>query len=172
MTCWIQTFTGRRVHPLDPNPDEIDLKDIAHALSLQCRFAGHCREFYSVAEHSVRVARALPENLKRWGLLHDAAEAYLNDITRPVKSRFPDYRKFEDLLLEAVGLRFNLGPGPSDEIMHMDNVVLATEARDLLGPAPDMWSPLPEPLPQKIEPWNWRDAEDRFLAVADRLGIK
>jgi len=126
-----------------------------------------------VAEHSVRIARELPEEWKVWGLLHDAAEAYLTDIPRPIKSHFGDYRKFEETLLKAVGKRFNIWAWPIPSgVMEMDNVMLATEARDLLGPAPDMWSPLPDPLPRKIEPWNWRDAEDRFLAVADKLGIK
>lgn len=172
MSCWIQTYTGRIVHPLDPSPDEIALEDIAHALALQCRFAGHCRVFYSVAEHSVRVCQVLPDTWKAWGLMHDAAEAYLNDITRPVKSYFKEYRRFEDQLLKAVGERFNLGFGPGGTVTDMDNTLLATEARDLLGPAPDMWSPLPEPLPDKIEPWAWQEAEERFLATADALGIK
>jgi hypothetical protein len=170
---WMQTFTGRKFYPLNPKPENIDLRDIAHALALQCRFGGHCQVFYSVAEHSVRVCRALPAEHQPWGLLHDAAEAYLTDIPRPIKGRFGDYRKFEADLLAAVGERFGLGPGPNETVMDMDNTLLATEARDILGPAPDMWSPLPRPLPDKLVPWpNWRDAEDRFLAVADRLGIK
>lgn len=169
---WMQTFTGRKFYPLDPKPENINLRDIAHALALQCRFGGHCQVFYSVAEHSVRVANELADEHKAWGLMHDAAEAYLTDIPRPIKGRFGDYRKFEARLLEAVAERFNLGPGPGDTVMNMDNTMLATEARDLLGPAPDMWSPLPDPLPGKIVPVDWVDAEHLFLVNATNLGIE
>ena len=87
--CWIQTYTGRKFHPLRPRVAEVDVRDIAHALSLKCRFGGHCRVFYSVAEHSVRVSRVLEakgRELAVWGLMHDAGEAYLPDVGRPVKS--------------------------------------------------------------------------------------
>ena len=60
-TGWIQTFTGKKFSPLEPRREDIDILDIAHSRSMQCRFNGHCRQFYSVAEHSVRVARILPK---------------------------------------------------------------------------------------------------------------
>ena len=69
---WMQTFTGRQFWPADPRADEIDIRDIAHALSMQCRYAGHCTQFYSVAEHCVLLANAIPEQ-KLWALLHDAS---------------------------------------------------------------------------------------------------
>ena len=79
------TYTGKEFYPLDPNPADIDIKDIAHALSNCCRFAGHIKSFYSVAQHSVIVSELCePENALA-GLLHDASEAYLSDIARPVK---------------------------------------------------------------------------------------
>jgi len=74
---WIQTFTGRRFRPRNPAPDDFDIRDVAHALSLLCRFNGHCRVFYSVAEHSVRVSRICPPPAALWGLLHDLGEAYI-----------------------------------------------------------------------------------------------
>ena len=77
---WLQTYTGIQFWPLDPRPEEIDIQDIAHALSLLCRFNGHCQRFYSVAEHSVHVSTILAPEFGLWGLLHDAAEAYLSDI--------------------------------------------------------------------------------------------
>lgn len=82
---WIQTFTGKKVFPLAMTTDMVDIKDIAHALSLKCRFTGHCRTFYSVAEHSMRVAELVRPELKLAALLHDAAEAYLPDFARPIK---------------------------------------------------------------------------------------
>lgn len=83
---WIQTFTGKKVFPLDIRAQQICIQDIAHALSLKCRFGGHCRTFYSVAEHSIRVSRIVPKHLKLIALLHDAAEAYLPDVCAPIKS--------------------------------------------------------------------------------------
>ncbi|MBF0612521.1 MAG: hypothetical protein HQL55_15470, partial [Magnetococcales bacterium] len=77
---WIQTFTGRQFWPLAPVLEHIHVQDIAHALSLLCRFNGHCQKFYSVAEHSLHVATILPPELAGWGLLHDASEAYLADL--------------------------------------------------------------------------------------------
>ena len=82
---WIQTFTGRAFYVLDPRPEDVDIEDIAHALSMQCRFAGHCREFYSVAQHSVTASWLVPPEDALWGLLHDAAEAYVVDLPRPIK---------------------------------------------------------------------------------------
>src|ERR1017187_10636100 len=76
----ITTFSGIHFWPLLPNPADIRIEDIAHALSNQCRFAGHAREFYSVAEHSVRVSQLCPPEDALWGLLHDASEAYLTDV--------------------------------------------------------------------------------------------
>jgi len=76
---WFQTYTGKQFYPLDPRPEDIDLDDIVHHLSHLCRFNGGTREFYSVAQHSVIVADALPDDFKLWGLLHDAAESFLAD---------------------------------------------------------------------------------------------
>src|SRR4051812_43149736 len=79
----IITHTGKWFNVLDPNPDEVDIEDIAHALALQCRFTGHTDEFYSVAQHSVLVANHCPSEYGIYGLLHDGSEAYLSDIARP-----------------------------------------------------------------------------------------
>lgn len=85
--AWIQTFTGKKF-PLDkPDPALIDIEGIAHALSLLCRFNGHCTRFCSVAEHSVHVAREIDLDLAMEGLLHDAAEAYLGDVHSPLKAQ-------------------------------------------------------------------------------------
>jgi len=82
---FLPTCTGRRVHIADPLPDEIDIEDIAHGLSHVCRFAGHVPLYYSVAQHSLLVSELLDERTAMWGLLHDASEAYLHDLTRPLK---------------------------------------------------------------------------------------
>src|ERR1019366_6268112 len=80
----IRTYTGILFDFEEPEASPIRIEDIAHALSLLCRFAGHCKEFYSVAEHSVRVSYACPEEHALWGLMHDASEAYCVDVPRPL----------------------------------------------------------------------------------------
>lgn len=82
---WITTFTGKRFYQTSPHRDSVCIEDIAHALSMLCRFTGHCREFYSVAEHSIRVAYELQSQQRIHGLLHDAHEAYLGDTSGPLK---------------------------------------------------------------------------------------
>ena len=162
---WIQTFTGLRVDPLAPDADALALADIAHALSLLCRFNGHCRVFYSVAEHSVRVARALPREHAPWGLLHDASEAYLADIPRPLKRRLPDYEAAEERFMRVVATRFGL-PWPMPAAVHeADTRLLATEARDLMGADPRAWGLAVEPLSGAIAPWSPAEAEAAFLAL-------
>lgn len=181
---WMQTYTGRQFWPLDPRADEVCIEDIAHALSLQCRFAGHCRVFYSVAEHSVRVSDLLASQGARremvlWGLLHDASEAYLVDLPRPVKRCVQGYAKAEANVQEMILGRFvpwQRGLAVDEWTMrHMDiedadNILLATEARDLMAPPPVPWQRMPPPLPDVISPWRAADAESAFLACFRKLG--
>jgi len=82
---YIRCYSGKKFWPLDPRPEDVDIIDIAHALSNQCRFTGHVKDFYSVAEHSLAVSFACPRELALVGLLHDADEAYLVDLAAPVK---------------------------------------------------------------------------------------
>jgi hypothetical protein len=134
---WIQTASGKKFFPMEPHADDLDIRDIAHALSNQCRWGGHCLRFYSVAEHSVRVMRCLAaaghtdRSILLWGLLHDAAEAYLCDLPRPVKEMFPAYREAEDRILKVVSHKYHL-PWPMPKEIHVaDDVLLETERRDL-----------------------------------------
>jgi hypothetical protein len=131
MNSWISTYTGKTIDPFDPNPDDIDIIDIAHALSNICRFTGHCSAFYSVAQHCVLMAMAATGNNKRWALLHDASEAYICDISSPVKHHksFQAYREAEANLQDCIYEKFGLyGPAP-DEIKNLDTRMLVTEAR-------------------------------------------
>ena len=86
---WVQTVTGKAFYPLKPDPSLISIEDIAWALSMQCRFAGHVLHFYSVAEHCVYISNSVPMEDALWGLLHDATEAYLTDVPRPLKPLMP-----------------------------------------------------------------------------------
>lgn len=160
---WMQTATGSMFWPLDPRSEEIHILDIARSLSHQCRFAGHCNRFYSVAEHSVLVARALPPELALWGLLHDASEAYLVDIPRPVKRHLPEYAAMEALVMRKVAERFHLSWPMPKEVKRVDNAILADEARQLMAAPPRDWA-LPEPpLGIRIEGMMPGDAAFAFL---------
>jgi 5'-deoxynucleotidase YfbR-like HD superfamily hydrolase len=160
---WIQTYRGRQFWPMDPQPEDIDILDVAHSLSMLCRFNGHCRAFYSVAEHCVRVSRAcLPEHAL-WGLLHDIAEAYIGDIARPVKQQFQTIAETENRLLLAAAARFGLAWPIPHEVAEFDEVLLATEARDLMQPAAADWRLRARPLAERIHAMEPAQAERAFL---------
>lgn len=178
---WIQTYTGVAFDLLDPSPDMVELEDIAHSLSLLCRYTGHSSRFYSVAEHSLEVARLAakcsPEQraipMARWGLMHDAAEAYVGDMSAPLKSVLPKYKRIEREISGAVISRFgiDLGDGTIQKVIkHFDRVMLVTEAKALMGPAPKDWGIGVEPLvgwePRCLSP---KEAKAEFLSMATEL---
>lgn len=170
---WIQTFTGRAYHPLAPRVEDIVIEDIAHALAYQCRFTGHTRGFYSVAQHSVLIALVLPKELALEGLLHDASEAYLLDLARPVKYHpaLAQYRVLEDSNMQAIRQAFALRDSEPDEVKAADKRMLPTERRSLMRPCPVgyKWQPTPEPYDMHITPWSPDRAEQMFLAMARLL---
>ncbi|MBW2672339.1 MAG: phosphohydrolase [Deltaproteobacteria bacterium] len=162
-TLWIETYTGIKFYPLRPRVSDIRPEDIGHALSMICRFNGHCHQFYSVAEHCVRVAALLPPRLQLGGLLHDAAEAYIADLSRPVKHQLAGVADIEHAILDVILARFG-APYDRDLVKWADNVMLATEARDLMA-STDGWY-LPEPaLPGRIDPWPQPVAKRAWLDI-------
>lgn len=141
----LRTRSGQLVDVIDPDPATILIEDIAHALSLLCRFGGHTKKFYSVAHHSILVAATLPEELKLCGLLHDAAEAYMVDLPRPIKRRLPDYGKAEDHLLEVIARKFGFAFPLPAEVVQMDEKWLRLEWRALMvGDWPSPIQDLPD----------------------------
>lgn len=163
--AWIQTFSGKRFTPIKPNPDAIVIQDIAHSLSMQCRFSGHVKRFYSVAQHSVLVSYLCNTEDALWGLLHDATEAYLVDIPRPLKrsGQFGAYLEFEKNMQTAICARFGLIDLEPVSVKAADKLMLATEARDLMSPLRPDWLWPVAPLPLKIEPLMPDAAEELFL---------
>ncbi len=161
---WIQTVSGKRVDLPTPKLDQIDINDIAYALSMKCRFNGQCKKFYSVAEHSIRVSWLLPPGLELAGLLHDANEAYLPDIPRPVKELIPQYKRVEEYMEEAINLKYGIELSDEDSrhIKCADNIMLATEARDLMGDT-DGWGLTEIPLKRVIKPLSIDVARWMFL---------
>lgn len=165
MSDWIETYTGRLFYPLEPRAQDVDILDIAHALAMQCRFAGHCREFYSIAQHSVRVSLLCPPEYALWGLLHDASEAYLVDIPRPLKrsAAMKPYRDAEARVMRAVCEHFGLWPEEPEVIRAMDNAVLFREAHDFMTSQGAGWELSTPLLKDAIIPLLPNEAKLLFL---------
>lgn len=165
---WMQTFSGGRFYPLDPRPGDIEPADIAHALSLLCRYGGHVDRFYSVAEHCVLMSKAVsPENALA-ALLHDATEAYVVDVPRPLKAHLPEYRAIEDSVWVAISNAFGIPYEVPQEVKDADTRILIDERAALL-PRAEHWPSLDayEPLDVPILAWTPGVAEVYFV---DRLG--
>ena len=162
---WIQTYSGRRFNPTDPNPEAIVIQDIAHALSNICRFTGHCSSFYSVAQHSVMVSYICNQENALYGLLHDGAEAFCQDIASPIKKtiEFAAYRQVEKRIQDAVYKRFGLSENEPADVKRADLLLLATESRDLMSPLRHDWNLDIRPLPFKIVPLLPNEAKVLFL---------
>lgn len=145
----IQTYTGKMVDPTNLKVDDIDIVDIAHALSNKCRFGCHCRVFYSVAEHSLRLSYhpELPSEHALWGLLHDAAEAYIGDVTTPLKQKLRlrsenvGLDELEQEILGTIASCYDLQPLGMPQIVNtVDQHMYATEAADLMTVDMSRWA--------------------------------
>lgn len=166
---FIQSFSGRAIDFLDPKEDQIDIEDIAHALSLLCRFGGHCSNFYSVAQHSVLCAYNVEKEFEKEALLHDATEAYIVDMPRPIKQKLRGYRDIESALDKVIRKKFELPEKMSPEVHFVDNQMLATEKRDLMKDSERPWSNLPDPLVTRISPWSPWKSRQMFLKFYERF---
>lgn len=137
---WVETYTGKKINLLSPDPYSIDIQDIAHGLSQICRFSGQCSHFYSVAQHSINMTielhkRGCGPRLMLLGMLHDAAEAYIGDITSPLKRLIPTYRKIEKTLQDVVWIGLQITPPAQWEkeiIKRTDELLLGYEAQNLM----------------------------------------
>lgn len=164
---YIELYSGKNFYFLDPKFEDFDIVDIAHALSLTCRFSGQCKKFLSVAEHSVMVSNMLEgTGFELEGLLHDAGEAYLPDVASPVKQFLPDYNKIEDTitskLFEKYGLQYPLRP----KVKFADIWSLSTEAFYLLPSRGDtwgMWANGRPPIMEEPACWGFEQAKEEFL---------
>lgn len=170
---WIQTYTGRAFDLLDPQQHSVDIADIAHSLARQCRFNGHCQFFYSVAQHSVLIAQWLRRvgaspKTQLYGLLHDAPEAYVGDMPRPLKKLLPEFRDIETRVAVTVLKRFGLRLIDIPHEVHLaDARILLDERKALMGLCQRAWTGMDglEPLGVVIEPWLPGKATDAFLTM-------
>lgn len=170
---WLQTYTGKIFYPDDPDPELICIEDIASGLAKCCRWLGQCRGFYSVAQHCCHASElSTPENAL-WLLMHDSAEAYLNDIGRPVKANLPEYQEMENGILRAVATKFDLEWPIPPEVSAIDHLLLATESHYLMKHTPEMKEEFPRIINNfAIIPWSWEKAETEFLMRATQLLTK
>ena len=173
----ITTFSGRVMNPLDPSPEDFCLVDIAHALSMKCRYGGHCRFFYSVAQHSVlcaEVARRAGCD-PRWALMHDAAESYLADIPRPVKLQLPGFEAIELRLLQSIAEWLGLpDPDPLPGFVSLiDDQMIAAEWPVLMpDPVVRSFADVPETSPVHdivIVPWSLEEAKVKFISMFNQI---
>jgi hypothetical protein len=169
---WIQTYTGRQFWPTNPSAFDIDIRDIAHALSMMCRYSGHCTSFYSVAEHCVFVSHNVPEKYALWGLLHDASEAYLVDVPRPIKPALTNYLELEERLMRAVIAKFNLEfvlPMPAS-VKAADTAILFDERDQNLRKPPKAWTDEgTKRLGVTLQFWQPHVAETMFMRRFEEL---
>lgn len=153
----IRTFTGRYVNPCKPDGSDICIEDIAHALSMQPRFGGHLPVFYSVAQHCVEVMRSVSSEIRMGALLHDASEAYLIDVPRPVKEQLFNYKEIESGLMCVIAGKFGFDWPLREDVKSADEMALQKEWDCLmLGNG-------------SIPVWNQAMAKAQFIVAYNRL---
>ncbi|HIS06487.1 MAG TPA: phosphohydrolase [Candidatus Choladocola avistercoris] len=170
------TFTGRHFDPMQIKTEDICMEDIAHALSLMCRGGGHLKYFYSVAQHSLNCAaeakaRGWSERLQLACLLHDASEAYLSDIIRPVKANLTGYLEIENRIMGKILEKFNLSDLTEEEHRkwkQIDDEILYYELKNLMPGEEDLAVPELCALPD-ISQRDWQNVETDFLRTAHTL---
>lgn len=173
---YITTYSGIHFTPVNPDPAQIEIRDIAHSLSLLCRANGHFKYFYTVAQHSIAcAAEAKARNhsvrVQLGCLLHDAAEAYVSDVTRPVKALLPEYLPIEDRLFDAIMAKY-LGSELTEEerrqVFEIDDDMLALEFKEIM---PEELNDRYKKLRAEIHPHreDEKDVERQFLALFQKL---
>ena len=174
MADYIYTVSKKKFYPLNPDSDSIDIRDIAHALSMLARANGHFPSFHSVAQHSIEcaneaIARGLSPRLCLGCLLHDGAEAYMSDVTTPVKNKLDDYRQYEDKLIDAIYEKYALSFSEEEKeiIYKIDKDLLYYEFYHYMGielsQKPQIWS---EPV---FEERSFKDVENEFMRIFEAL---
>ena len=172
----MSTYTGKRFDPMQMTAEDISIEDIAHALSLLCRGGGHLKYFYSVGQHSINCmkeakARGFSKRLQLACLLHDASEAYISDIIRPVKMYLTNYLEIEDTIMQKIWEKFGLGDLTAEEHLtwkQIDDEILDYELKNLVNGLEDRTCRQLYSLPDLTEE-RWEIVAAEFLALAGEL---
>lgn len=157
----IQTYTGLAIDLANFREEDVRLPDICHALSIINRFTGHTTRPYSVAQHSVMVSRIVEPRHALWGLLHDASEAYIGDVSTPLKMMMPNYRDLEETIQRAIAKKFGMKWPMPHEVKEADLRALMAEKRDLV-PGAHEWGIPADPAAGAVEPVGWEQAKKMF----------
>ena len=177
-SCKITTYTGLRFNPLEASADDIRIDDIAHSLPLICRGNGQVKTFFSVAQHCINCAREAgarnyPVRVQLACLLHDASECYLSDVPRPLKQYMPEYRVYEDRILDIIYTKF-LGSAITAEeneiVRAIDDVMLYYDLHTLLRMEEEERPEVNIYLSYEVKPF--RDVEDEYLELFGELSRK
>ena len=166
---YIQTWSGKQFKPFNIKEEDICIADIAHGLSLICRYTGQINNFYSVGQHSCYIHDYAPMELKAWGLLHDASEAYLTDINRPTKQYLTEYLALEHNLMSIIAKKYNLAGEMPQTIKNLDMAILNNEKEALFTTQLDWNIPNWKLDELVIEYWPPERAEKEFLDRFSRL---
>ena len=160
----ITLVSGRRFDFLNPHCSDFDIEDIAHGLAHICRYSGQCRAFYSVAEHSILVADNAGDFAYE-ALLHDAAETFIGDVTRPLKQLLLEYKRIEAAVQDAIIVRFGMDRRFEDTVKHADLRVLAAEQAQVMAPGCAAWAAEAgvNPAPIQVRHLNSAAAKRAFL---------
>lgn len=171
---WMQTYSGRAYWPLAPRAHEVNLIDIAVSLSRQCRYGGHSLRHYSVAEHSVLIARSprCPPEAKLAALLHDSPETYCIDVPRPLKQHLLGYADIERLNMAAIAERFGLSLPLPAVVYELDNAILHDERDQAMSRPPRDWCLPGEPLGVTLQFWTPQQAAREFTQSFFEFGGK
>ena len=167
---WIQTFSGRRFDLAAPRADQVDLDDIAFALGKISRFTGHTVVPYSVAQHCLVVASLTPPALRLAALMHDAAEAYVGDMSTPLKAMIPEFKRIELGVEAAIRDKFSIADLDDPLVKRADLIALFWERRDLMGPGVhgQRWAGEAEYAPlvpdERLQAVSWATASRLWLA--------
>lgn len=164
--AWIASVSGTKIDIFNPKPEDLNIGDIAHALSMLCRFNGHCPRFYSVAQHSVVVSYICDPKYAFAALMHDTPEAITGDIIKPLKVWLPDFAKIEKRIEKCFEKAFNIDSSKKckSAVKLADNIALVTEARDLLKVKDGLCDYADvEPMKKKIIPLSQNKSFNLFL---------
>lgn len=169
----VETYSGGQFDLFDPDPDDVRLVDIAAGLAHTCRFGGHCRQFYSVAHHSLHVSRELSSDTPRLqliGLFHDAGEAYIGDVPRPLKAKYEMFDRIEERVLRAIWRAIDIEQPTADEwesVMAADDRLLAYEANNALEGGE--WADSVPDLGYSLQSTSIQTMRERFLSRSEML---